>query len=108
MERERERGGGLLPPAPGKTEEMPGAADFGLGTVERNRKTIPKHHQGHHLHWNRGDPLHFPSNKVRRFFNDNYIISEEPKKNKSKRRQRTRRQNKKNVIVEDGLTMKEK
>jgi hypothetical protein len=44
--------------------------------------------------------FHFPSEKVRRYFNDNYIISEEPKKNKSKRRQRTRHQNKKNVIVD--------
>jgi hypothetical protein len=44
--------------------------------------------------------FHFPSEKVCRYFNDNYIISEEPKKNKSKRRQRTCRQNKKNVIVD--------
>jgi hypothetical protein len=44
--------------------------------------------------------LHFPSEKVCRYFNDNYIVSEEPKKNKSKRRQRTRCQNKKNVIVD--------
>jgi hypothetical protein len=33
--------------------------------------------------------FHFPSEKVCHYFNDNYIISEEPKKNKSKRRQRT-------------------
>jgi hypothetical protein len=44
--------------------------------------------------------FHFPSEKVRRYFNDYYIISEEPKKNKSKRRQRTHHQNKKNVIVD--------
>jgi hypothetical protein len=35
--------------------------------------------------------FHFPFEKVCRYFNDNYIISEEPKKNKSKRRQCTRR-----------------
>jgi hypothetical protein len=35
--------------------------------------------------------FHFPSEKVRCYFNDNYIISEEPKKNKAKRRQHTRR-----------------
>jgi hypothetical protein len=44
--------------------------------------------------------FHFPSKKVHHYFNDNYIISEEPKKNKSKRRQHTHCQNKKNVIVD--------
>jgi hypothetical protein len=32
----------------------------------------------------------FPSEKVRRHFNNNYVIDEEPKKNKSRRRRRTR------------------
>jgi hypothetical protein len=52
--------------------------------------------------------FHFPFEKVHRYFNDNYIISEEPKKNKSKRRQRTHRQNKKNVIVDGWADYKEK
>jgi hypothetical protein len=97
---EKESGGGLLPPAPGKTEEMPGAAGFGLGTASgigrpflNTTKAIIYIGTGE-IHF------HFRSKKVRRFFNDNYIISEEPKKNKSKRRQRTHRQNKKNVIVD--------
>jgi hypothetical protein len=31
----------------------------------------------------------FPSEKVRRHFNNNYVIDEEPKKNRSRRRHRT-------------------
>jgi hypothetical protein len=34
----------------------------------------------------------FPSEKVRYHFNDNYIVDEEPKKNRSRRRRRTRNQ----------------
>jgi hypothetical protein len=44
--------------------------------------------------------FHFPTEKVRRYFNNNYIITEEPKKNRTRRRQRTHRQNKKNITTD--------
>jgi hypothetical protein len=44
----------------------------------------------------------FPSEKVRRYFNNNYIVDEEPKKNRTKRRHRNRTQ--KNQIPKDGWT----
>jgi len=40
----------------------------------------------------------FPSEKVCLHFNSNYIIEEDPKKNRSRRRQCTRHQKKKNVV----------
>jgi len=40
----------------------------------------------------------FPSEKVRLYFNSNYIIEEYPKKNRSRIRRRTRHQKKKNVV----------
>jgi hypothetical protein len=42
----------------------------------------------------------FLSEKVRRYFNNNYIVNEEPKKNKTRRRRRNRTQ--KNQIPKDG------
>jgi hypothetical protein len=42
--------------------------------------------------------FNFPSQKVRRYFNDNYIIEDNPKKNRSKRKRR----NKKNQTPKDG------
>jgi hypothetical protein len=42
----------------------------------------------------------FPSEKVRRYFNNNYIVDEEPKKNRTRRRRRNRTQ--KNQIPKDG------
>jgi hypothetical protein len=45
--------------------------------------------------------FHFPSEKVRHYFNS-YTTYEEPKKNRSRRRRRSQRQKM------DGLTMKEK
>jgi hypothetical protein len=42
----------------------------------------------------------FPSEKVRRYFNGNYIIDEEPKKNRTRRRRRNCTQ--KNEIPKDG------
>jgi hypothetical protein len=41
----------------------------------------------------------FPSEKVRRYFNSNYIVDEEPKKNRTKRKHRNRTQ--KNQIPKD-------
>jgi hypothetical protein len=40
----------------------------------------------------------FPSEKVCHHFNSNYIINDEPKKNRSRRRQRTRHQKKKIAV----------
>jgi hypothetical protein len=49
----------------------------------------------------------FPSEKVHRYFNNNYIVDEEPKKNKTRRRRRNLTQ--KNQIPRvDRLTMKER
>jgi hypothetical protein len=42
----------------------------------------------------------FPSEKVRRYFNSNYIVDEEPKKNRTRRRRYNRTQ--KNQIPKDG------
>jgi spore germination cell wall hydrolase CwlJ-like protein len=42
----------------------------------------------------------FPSEKVRRYFNNNYIVDKEPKKNRTRRRRRNRTQ--KNQIPKDG------
>jgi hypothetical protein len=42
----------------------------------------------------------FPSEKVRFYFNNNYIVDEEPKKNRTRRRRRNRTQ--KNQIPKDG------
>jgi hypothetical protein len=42
----------------------------------------------------------FPPEKVRRYFNNNYIVDEEPKKNRTRRRHRNRTQ--KNQIPKDG------
>jgi hypothetical protein len=42
----------------------------------------------------------FPSEKVRCYFNNNYIVDEEPKKNRTRRRRRNRTQ--KNQIPKDG------
>jgi hypothetical protein len=42
----------------------------------------------------------FPSEKVRCYFNNNYIVDKEPKKNRTKRRHRNRIQ--KNQIPKDG------
>jgi hypothetical protein len=42
----------------------------------------------------------FPIEKVRRYFNNNYIVDEEPKKNRTRRRRRNRTQ--KNQIPKDG------
>jgi uridine kinase len=42
----------------------------------------------------------FPSEKIRRYFNNNYIVDEEPKKNIIRRRHRNRTQ--KNQIPKDG------
>jgi hypothetical protein len=42
----------------------------------------------------------FPSEKVRRYFNNNYIVDEEPKKNRTRRRRCNRTQ--KNQISKDG------
>jgi hypothetical protein len=36
--------------------------------------------------------FHFPAGKVRRHFNDNYMIDEDPKKNRIRRRRRNRHQ----------------
>jgi hypothetical protein len=36
--------------------------------------------------------FHFPSEKVRRYFNDNYIVNEDPKKYKTRRRRCNRHQ----------------
>jgi hypothetical protein len=36
--------------------------------------------------------FHFPSKKVRHYFNDNYIVNEDPKKYKTRRRRRNRHQ----------------
>jgi hypothetical protein len=44
--------------------------------------------------------FHFPLEKVRRYFNDNYMVNEDPKKNRTRRRCRTR--NQKNQITKDG------
>jgi hypothetical protein len=49
----------------------------------------------------------FPSEKVHRYFNSNYIVDEELKKNRTRRRRRNRTY--KNQIPKDGwLTMKER
>jgi hypothetical protein len=42
----------------------------------------------------------FPSEKVRRYVNNNYIVNDEPKKNRTRRRRRNR--TKKNQIPKDG------
>jgi len=42
--------------------------------------------------------FYFPSEKVRLYFNSNYIIEEDPKKNRPRRRRHTRHQKKNNVI----------
>jgi hypothetical protein len=42
--------------------------------------------------------FHFPSQQVRRYFNDNYIIEDNPKKNRSRRKHR----NQKNQTPKDG------
>jgi hypothetical protein len=42
----------------------------------------------------------FPSDTVHRYFNNNYIVNEEPKKNRTRRRRRNRTQ--KNQIPKDG------
>jgi hypothetical protein len=34
--------------------------------------------------------FHFPLEKVRRYFNDNYMVNKDPKKNRTRRRRRTR------------------
>jgi hypothetical protein len=44
--------------------------------------------------------FHFPSKKVRHYFNDNYTVNEDPKKNRTRRRRHTR--NQKNQITKDG------
>jgi hypothetical protein len=44
--------------------------------------------------------VHFPSEKVRRYFNDNYMVNKDPKKNRTRRRRHTR--NQKNQITKDG------
>jgi hypothetical protein len=44
--------------------------------------------------------FHFPSEKVRRYFNDNYMVNEDPKKNRTRRRYHTC--NQKNQITKDG------
>jgi hypothetical protein len=44
--------------------------------------------------------FHFPLEKVRRYFNDNYIVNEDPKKYKTRRRRRNRHQ--KNQTSKDG------
>jgi hypothetical protein len=44
--------------------------------------------------------FHFPSEKVRHYFNDNYMVYEDPKKNRTRRRNHTR--NQKNHITKDG------
>jgi hypothetical protein len=44
--------------------------------------------------------FHFPLEKVRRYFNDNYMVNEDPKKNRTRRRRHTR--NKKNQFTKDG------
>jgi hypothetical protein len=44
--------------------------------------------------------FHFLSEKVRRYFNDNYMVNEDPKKNRTRRRHCTR--NQKNQITKDG------
>jgi hypothetical protein len=36
--------------------------------------------------------FHFPSEKVRHYFNDNYMVNEDPKKNRTRRRHRTHNQ----------------
>jgi hypothetical protein len=41
--------------------------------------------------------FHFPSEKVHHYFNDNYMVNEDPKKNITRRRRRTR--NQKNQIT---------
>jgi hypothetical protein len=44
--------------------------------------------------------FHFPLEKVCRYFNDNYMVNEDPKKNRIRRRRRTH--NQKNQITKDG------
>jgi hypothetical protein len=44
--------------------------------------------------------FHFTAEKVRRYFNDNYMVNEDPKKNRTRRRRCTR--NQKNQITKDG------
>jgi hypothetical protein len=44
--------------------------------------------------------FHFPLEKVRRYFNDNYMVNEDPKKNRTRRRRHTR--NQKNQFTKDG------
>jgi hypothetical protein len=44
--------------------------------------------------------FHFPLEKVRRYFNDNYMVNEDPTTNRTRRRHRTC--NKKNHITKDG------
>jgi hypothetical protein len=44
--------------------------------------------------------FHLPLEKVRRYFHPDFIVEEEPKKNRSRRRQHTCRQ--KNKIIKDG------
>jgi hypothetical protein len=44
--------------------------------------------------------FHFPLEKVRHYFNDNYMVNKDPKKNRTRRRRLTH--NQKNQITKDG------